>query len=73
MVTALLPRCRLSPPRRQSEDAAPARVMVFACSEDQARALAGPLRTVLWGDHKISGGGLAAGLLRACLLQVRAF
>lgn len=41
---------------RQSEDEAPARVMVFASSEAQARQLADPLRTVLWGDHKISGG-----------------
>ncbi|KAL4428688.1 hypothetical protein ABPG77_009794 [Micractinium sp. CCAP 211/92] len=40
--------------RRQSADEAPARVMVFAGSEEQARQLAGPLRTVLWGDHKIS-------------------
>lgn len=40
---------------RQSKDAAPARVMVFAASEEQARDLSGPLRTVLWGDHKISG------------------
>lgn len=41
---------------RQSEDAAPARVMVFAGTEEQAKQLAAPLRTVLWGDHKISGG-----------------
>ncbi|KAI3429427.1 hypothetical protein D9Q98_005521 [Chlorella vulgaris] len=40
--------------RGQSKDAAPARVMVFAASEEQARDLSGPLRTVLWGDHKIS-------------------
>ncbi|KAL4447639.1 hypothetical protein ABPG75_004858 [Micractinium tetrahymenae] len=40
--------------RGQGADEAPARVMVFAGSEEQARQLAGPLRTVLWGDHKIS-------------------
>lgn len=40
--------------RAQSLDAAPARVMVFAASEAQARALSDPLRTVLWGEHKIS-------------------
>jgi superfamily II DNA/RNA helicase len=40
--------------RAGSPDGAPARVMVFAAGEAQARALAGPLRTVLWGDHKIS-------------------
>ncbi|GAB4823402.1 hypothetical protein N2152v2_010448 [Parachlorella kessleri] len=40
--------------RQQGQDAAPARVMVFASSEDQAQALADPLRTVLWGDHKLS-------------------
>lgn len=50
------------PRRRQSADEAPARVMVFAGSEEQARQLAGPLRTVLWGDHKISGGCLAGSL-----------
>ena len=37
-----------------NEDAAPARVMLFAESEDQARAISDPLRTVLWGDHAIS-------------------
>jgi superfamily II DNA/RNA helicase len=42
--------------RGQSADAAPARVIVFAGSEGQARRLADPLRTVLWGDHKMSGG-----------------
>jgi hypothetical protein len=41
--------------RGQGADEAPARVMVFAGSEAQARQLADPLRTVLWGDHKISG------------------
>lgn len=50
------------PPCRQSADEAPARVMVFAGSEEQARQLSDPLRTVLWGDHKISGAG--AGKLR---------
>lgn len=40
--------------RAGSEDAAPARVMVFADSEEQARALSDPLRTVLWGEHAIS-------------------
>ena len=43
------------PAHRGSEDAAPARVMVFAGSEAQARQLSDPMRTVLWGDHKISG------------------
>ena len=47
---------------RQSADEAPARVMVFAGSEDEARRLSDPLRTVLWGDHKISGGRLAGWL-----------
>lgn len=37
-----------------SQDAAPARVMLFAESEAQARALSDPLRTVLWGEHAIS-------------------
>jgi superfamily II DNA/RNA helicase len=37
-----------------SQDAAPARVMMFAESEVQARALSDPLRTVLWGEHAIS-------------------
>lgn len=37
------PPCQL---RRQGEDAAPARVMVFASSEAEAVALADPLRTV---------------------------
>ncbi len=37
-----------------SQDAAPARVMLFADSETQARALSDPLRTVLWGEHAIS-------------------
>ena len=36
------------------QDAAPARVMLFADSEAQARALSDPLRTVLWGEHAIS-------------------
>ena len=54
--------------RRQSEDEAPARVMVFAGSEAQARQLSDPLRTVLWGDHKISGGGLLFAA-QGCFLQ----
>jgi len=37
-----------------SQDAAPARVMLFAENETQARALSDPLRTVLWGEHAIS-------------------
>lgn len=37
-----------------AQDAAPARVMLFADSEAQARAVADPLRTVLWGEHAIS-------------------
>jgi superfamily II DNA/RNA helicase len=37
-----------------SQDAAPARVILFAASEAQARALSDPLRTVLWGEHAIS-------------------
>jgi superfamily II DNA/RNA helicase len=36
------------------DDVAPARVMVFASTEDDARRLADPLRTSLWGDHQIS-------------------
>ena len=39
---------------RQEADAPPARVMVFARSQDEAQALAGPLRNVLWGEHRIS-------------------
>ncbi|CAL8467542.1 g7080 [Coccomyxa elongata] len=38
----------------QGEDAAPARVMVFVESEEAARAAAMPLRSGLWGDHKVS-------------------
>lgn len=37
-----------------SPDAAPARVMLFADSEKQARFMADPLRTSLWGDHALS-------------------
>lgn len=36
------------------EDSPPARVMVFADSEEQAREVASPLRNVLWGEHSIS-------------------
>lgn len=39
---------------RQEADAPPARVIVFARSQDEAQALAAPLRNVLWGDHRIS-------------------
>lgn len=39
---------------RQGEDAAPVRVMVFVESEEAARAAATPLRSGLWGDHKVS-------------------
>ena len=37
-----------------NQDSPPARVMVFADSEAQAKALAEPLRTVLWGEHALS-------------------
>lgn len=40
--------------REGNQDAPPARVMLFADDEKQARALADPLRTVLWGEHAIS-------------------
>lgn len=40
--------------RRQGEDAGPARVMVFAADEEAARQAASPLRSALWGDHKVS-------------------
>lgn len=40
--------------KQQSPDAAPARVIIFADSEAQARVLADPLRTVLWGEHSLS-------------------
>lgn len=40
--------------RRQGEDAAPARVMVFVASEEAARAAAMPLRSGLWAEHKVS-------------------
>ncbi len=40
--------------RRQGDDRPPTRVMVFAAGADQAQRLAGPLRTVLWGEHKIA-------------------
>lgn len=36
------------------EDAAPARVIVFAASEAAAREAAAPLRAALWGDHTLS-------------------
>lgn len=39
---------------RQGEDAPPARVIVFADSEQQAAAIAEPLRNVLWGEHSIA-------------------
>ena len=35
-------------------DDAPPRVMVFASSDEQARQIADPLRTSLWGQHKLS-------------------
>eukprot|EP00887_Chlorella_sp_A99_P003266 scaffold9.g3266.t1 len=40
--------------RQQGDDAPPARAMVFARSEEQARQLSSPLRTALWGDHTLS-------------------
>lgn len=40
--------------KEQGDDAPPARVMVFARSEDEAKGLAEPLRNVMWGEHKIS-------------------
>jgi len=46
--------------------------MVFAGSEGQARLLADPLRTVLWGDHKISGESrtkTTGKLLSACTVS----
>ena len=40
--------------RSAGEDAAPARVIVFADSEAAAREAAAPLRAALWGDHTLS-------------------
>jgi superfamily II DNA/RNA helicase len=40
--------------RDGNNDQAPARVILFAESERQARVLADPLRTVLWGEHSLA-------------------
>lgn len=40
--------------RRQGQDAPAGRTMVFAATDEEARAAARPLRNVLWGDHKMS-------------------
>lgn len=40
--------------RRQGDDGPPARVIVFAATEEQAAAIAEPLRNVLWGEHSIA-------------------
>ena len=40
--------------RRQGDDAAPTRVMVFAPTSEAAQACASPIRNVLWGDHKVA-------------------
>ena len=40
--------------KSSSPDTAPARVVLFADDEQQARRIADPLRTSLWGDHSIS-------------------
>ena len=40
--------------RQGNNDEAPARVILFAESEPQARMLADPLRTVLWGEHSLA-------------------
>jgi hypothetical protein len=39
---------------RQGQDSAPARVMVFVESEEAARRAATPLRSGLWGEHKVA-------------------
>jgi hypothetical protein len=39
---------------RQGDDGPPARVIVFAATEEQAAAIAEPLRNVLWGEHSIA-------------------
>jgi len=38
----------------QDMDDAPPRAMVFASSDEEARAIADPLRTSLWGQHRLS-------------------
>ena len=40
--------------RRQGQDVAPARVIVFCEDEDAARRAAMPLRSGLWGEHTVS-------------------
>lgn len=40
--------------KQQSQDTAPARVIVFADNGQQARSISDPLRTILWGDHTMS-------------------
>ncbi|KAK9856421.1 hypothetical protein WJX84_004394, partial [Apatococcus fuscideae] len=40
--------------RRNGEDVAPSRALVFASSEDAAEKAAAPLRNVLWNQHRIA-------------------
>ena len=40
--------------RRQGQDVAPARVIVFCEDEEAARRAAMPLRSGLWGEHTVS-------------------
>lgn len=40
--------------RRHGQDAPPPRVMVFAGSEAEAIGAADPLRTALWGQHRLA-------------------
>ena len=40
--------------RRQGQDVAPARVIVFCEDEAAARGAAMPLRSGLWGEHTVS-------------------
>lgn len=51
---ATLARALRADLKGSSPDAPPARVMVFAESEDEAKNLSTPLRNVLWGEHAIS-------------------
>lgn len=39
---------------RQGDDAPPPRVIVFTDSEEAAVAASNPLRTALWGEHKLA-------------------
>lgn len=40
--------------RREGDDVAPSRALVFASSEEAAEQAAAPLRNVLWNQHRIA-------------------